>query len=161
MGLNQLTEFERGWMEAVMECFEENQVLGLGKGDEIFGLGLVGCGGFLEEDMFSGFEGFACPFVVEAVGEGVVDAVDFWVRNEGVVGGVCVWDPVLVRKSLFMYIVFPERCCVRKRKRGVERVGGASSKYYLRVIHAQQDGAAFSFKVPWLWLDRERRQRRR
>lgn len=32
--------------------------------------------GFFEEDVFPGFEGLDCPFVVESVGEGDVYGVD-------------------------------------------------------------------------------------
>lgn len=58
--------------------------------------------------MFSGFEGFACPFIVEAIGEGVVDAVNFWVGNESVVRSMCIWDTIFLRISLFMSMGFPE-----------------------------------------------------
>lgn len=40
----------------------------------------IGDAGFFEEDVFAGCEGFDCPFVVEAVGEG-----DIYGVNRGVV----------------------------------------------------------------------------
>lgn len=135
-----------------MECFEENQVLGLGKGDKVLGLGFVGCGGFLEEDVLSGFEGLTCPFVVEAVREGVVDTVDFWVSNEGVVGGVCVRDSVLVCKCLFAYVVFSRKMLREKKEKKELR---EYSDNFIKVLPLysfmqKQVGVAFFFLPKYL-----------
>ena len=46
--------------------------------------------------MFPGLEGFDGPFVVEAVGQGVIDCVDGGVFEKGLVGGVDVGDVVLL-----------------------------------------------------------------
>ncbi len=56
----------------------------------------VGDGGLFEKDVFSGLEGFDGPFIVEAVGEGVIDCVDGGVVEKGLVGGVDVGDVVLL-----------------------------------------------------------------
>jgi hypothetical protein len=42
----------------------------------------IGSCGLLEQDVFSSFKSFEGPFVVEAIGEGVVDAVYGWVVDE-------------------------------------------------------------------------------
>jgi hypothetical protein len=100
MTLHEFAEAEGGRMKSIMKGLKENQILGLGEGNEVLGLFFVGSGGFFEENVFPGLEGFTGPFVMKAVGKGVVNAVDFWVGDERVVGDVCVWDPVLVRICL-------------------------------------------------------------
>lgn len=42
--------------------------------------------------MFTSLEGLLGPLVVQTVGEWVVDAVDGWVRDQGVIGRVGAWD---------------------------------------------------------------------
>lgn len=79
-----------------MKGLKEDQILGSGEVDELLGEKGVRGRRFLEKDVFPGFEGFAGPFVVEAIGEWVVDAVDFWVGDEGLVGWVCIRDPILL-----------------------------------------------------------------
>jgi hypothetical protein len=72
-------------VKLVVAGFKEDGSVGRRKNgvvEEVAGFFCVASGGLLEEDVFSCLQGFERPFVVEAVGEGVVDAVDGWVGDE-------------------------------------------------------------------------------
>jgi hypothetical protein len=53
-----------------------------GVAEEMSGFFAVGRGWLLKQHVFSGGESFEGPLVVEADGEGIIDAVDGWVVDE-------------------------------------------------------------------------------
>ena len=77
-----------------MECLEEDSVLGLGQVKEDLCLGRIRGGRLLQEDMLAGLERLAGPFKVQAIGQGVVNAINLGVVDDGIVGRVGVGDIV-------------------------------------------------------------------
>jgi hypothetical protein len=72
-------------VELVVACFKDDWGVGRGQdrvpkeGASFF---TVGSGGLFEKYMFSRFESFESPFVVQSVGKRIVDTVYSWIVDE-------------------------------------------------------------------------------
>jgi hypothetical protein len=78
VGVEKRQEGVPSWVELVVACFKDDWSVGRGQDrvpKERACFFTIRCSRLFEEHMFASFEGFQSPFVVQSVGERIVDTV--------------------------------------------------------------------------------------